>query len=656
MADLIQITTPAAPKDYGMNHNQNRQQMQQQNATGQVFDLGNQAQVVKTNDRSEGQGQQDLKDDSGASLTRSTFGIIKDPSSALNAARELISHETLNILKENGDTELLSKLTEFADEVVLSPESLSADMMNQQKGITVFGDKLWSILKNLSAQVNSPEFTSALTDFAKAAANVSSKNEILNSLSANFRYLSRELAPSKAVSDELASAADALTGPDAPRNYDALKSTLIKLIGYTEKSLLLSDETKNFLPLIIHNMSRYSSSPSSLRESFDALVKLSENLELPKEETENISQGVPLLSLSREQTAESGIDKLLTELETLTGTKNIPEALEKLFDSYILNNPKLTPEEKQMNLIDRSTAESNKHLVSMTKLLAAGAKHMAQRIDRDSLTRILSTVDPGEGLPSVRKTLGSVIPNTPAMRDALDSILNDFTRTRNLDDLIERLSVIINNIDDSEKQILLAQGLNTILGEMAANKENTCSGQTSMDILADFLTKNIDNSFLQNLTGMKQSDMVQSMLTAPGVFTPLIHQFVPLDAFGIRAFGEMWIDPSDDEITSGVKNNRKGSSEGSSSGSHVFLCFDIEDTGYFELEIYEKDKELSVMLLCPDGQTDKFGDMSKLIPKIASENGYRIANSIIDTLRVKRSLNQIFPRLNEQRSGLNVKV
>lgn len=615
-----------------MTHSNDRQSaLHQQNTTGQVFDLGNQMQIVKTNERSGEQAQQDLKDDSGSVLFRgSAAEILKNPSSALNAAKELLSAETLSIVKESGDAELLSKLTEFADEVVLSPENLAEDMVNQQTGATIFGDKLWGVLKNLMSMANSAELNDAVADFAKAAADNSAKDEIMNSLSANFRYLSEELAPGKAVSEELASAADALSGPEAARNFEALKPTLIKLIGYTEKSLLLSDETKNFLPLIIHNMSRYSNNPSALKESFAAILAIAENLKFSPE---------TLAALTGD-----------TEASALT------EALEKLFDSFILHNAYISGDEKQSSLINSETASENAKLAAMTNLLAAGAKHMADRIDPAALTRVLSSVDIKGGIDSVRKMLGSVIPNTSAMRDALKGILGDFEQSRDLDALIDKLNVIINNIGDEEKKVQLAQGLNSVLNEMALDKNNTVTQRNSMDIFADFLTKNINNSFLHSLTDMNKGDMVQTMLTTPGVFTPLIHQFVPLDAFGIRAFGEMWIDPGSDDIMKKVDKRRGNGSGESGTGSHIFLCFDVENTGYFELEIYEKDKDLSVMLLCPENRTEEFRPIGKIIPKIAAENGYRVSDSIVDTLRVKRSLNQIFPKLSEQRSGLNVKV
>ena len=280
---------------------------------------------------------------------------------------------------------------------------------------------------------------------------------------------------------------------------------------------------------------------------------------------------------------------------------------------------------------------------------------MAARIPEDTLSKVLSTVDFTSGDEAVRKLLGAVIPNTPGMRNALRSLFDELEATKDLDALIDRLNVILENIegDSSENMISLAQGLNTALGEMAQSGQYKISAATSMETLTDFLSKNINSSILRSLSGATRSDMVQNMLTAPGVFTPLIHQFVPLDAFGIRAFGELWVDPKAEEL---IENRKKGSGKSDEAGSHMLLCFDIEDTGYFELEIYEKEKNMTVMLLCPERMENAFAPIRETIPKIAEANGYHVSAALVEGLKEKRSLDQVFPKLGNQRSGLNVKV
>lgn len=661
MSDLIQITTPAAPREYGNQNFGNRQQNIEQNPTGQVFDLGNQTQIVKTNDRGGDNAQQDLKDESGtAVLMRQNMDAVKNPSAAINTAKELLSRETVALIKESGDTETLNKVTEFASEVMLTPETVSSDMVNQQDNSTIFGDKLWNILKAIIDTSGSEEIKEAVITFAGTAADLSAKDEILRSLSANFRYLAVEAAPSKAVANELLSASKALSGLDAEANFAALKPTLLKLIGYTEQSLLLNDDTKNLLPLIVHTMSRYNDDPNALKESFDSLMKMTESLDYSPEQLEQIKQ----------QYNVTGLDP----------KKSLGENLARLFDKYVTGNQYLSPKARLAALIDPETAKYEGNIQSAVTLLSAGAKHMAARISPEKLSEILETVDFTEGASALQKVLGAVIPNTPAMRNALQTIFNDLELTGDLNRMIDHLNTILENIGGppaemrerdiqnsqnmqtpdaaeyakGDNMMKLAQGLNETLGGMVESGRYKFSTPTSMETLTDFLTKNIDNSFLQRLSGMNSSDMVHNMLTAPGVFTPLLHHFVPLDAFGIRAFGELWVDPNAEELDDRVGSSKKG--VGGAAGSHIFLCFDVEDTGYFELEMYEQNKNLSVMLLCPENLEGVFRPIRETIPKIAAENGYKVTAAIVEKMRAKRGLDQVFPKLNETRSSLNVRI
>lgn len=733
MSDLLQITTPVAPRDYGNNNQGGRQQSVQQNTDGQVFDLGNQMEVVKTNDRGGENASKDLKDGGEGGLIRTGAGISKNPAAALDTAKALISRETLSIIRESGDTEALGKLTEFASEVMLTPETLTGDMAAQQKNATIFGDKLWGILKDIIDMSGSEVFREAVAEFAKSAADLSSKDEILRSLSANFKFLSKESAPNKAVAEELMAASRALSGADARNNFTALKPVLLQLLGYTEKSLLINDDIKKMLPLIVHTMSRYNDSPDALRDSFEAVLKLAEGLELTGEQLQRLmtaagdlkapvqqpvkdmsvptGQGVadstggtnagrgvspgdmqpadtkptgndlPESNVQQEsnmrpdsavksdgtvrpegnvkQHDETGVQYYRRETSQGTVYSSEPESrlvlrLREMFDSYVTKNEYLTPKEKQTVLLDPDTAVKEARLTSAVNLLAAGAKHMSPRMPSDLMGRIISTVNFSDGAPAAEKILGAVMPNTPAMRDAMRQLFDDLEETRDLDALIMRLNTILDNISETESDnmIKLAQGLNSALGEMAASGNYSCSAATSMETLADFLTKNINNSFLQSLSGMNQGDMVQNMLTAPGLFTPLLHQFVPLDAFGIRAFGELWIDPNA-EIEEKVGRNKHSSGE---PGTHMFLCFDIEDEGYFELEIFEKNKNLSVMLLCPEGSKTDYSPIRNVIPKIAAANGYRAESSIVDVLRKRRTVDNVFPKLAERRTGLNISV
>ncbi|MGN0691835.1 MAG: hypothetical protein ACI4K7_05765 [Oscillospiraceae bacterium] len=624
MANILNITTPVTPKDYQMpKYNQN----QQTSASGEVFNLGDQTKVIKTNNRSEGYAEQDLKDLELS--TPSSAGGAGGVSDTLDAVKELLGKAAFSALAEKGDTAALNKLTEFAQEVILSPDELVSDLNNQQQNATIFSGKLWDTLRMLAKGSNSEDMFSAVLDFAKAAANNAQKNEILSSLSANFKFLAEELAPSKAVSDELMKASEALASPDAARNYQALKSTLVQLINYTGESLLLDNKTQNLLPLIIHNMSRYSDDPSALRQSFDTLLNIFDNV--------NFGENT-LAALASASGAESA------------DPSAVRSALEKLFDNFILRSD-LPADVKSSSVMDSSLIAEQNRLDNTANLLAMGIRNMAARLDTVRLKNTLSGIDPENGSASIKLALASVTPNTPAMADALDLLIANYDKTKDLAGLIDRLGTILNGIEDVDKKIPLAQVLNQALSKLAQEAGSNYSPPTSLDTLADFLVKNINDAALQSLVSMNQNDIARTMLTNPGVFNPLMHFFVPLDAYGMRAFAELWVDKNADRQE--VPLTGEGDDEDT---SHIFMCFDMEDVGYFEMEMFAKGNNLSVMLLCPEGTEETFAPLKQSVPRIAAASGYTVGATIVDTLYRKRDLNAVFPSLRKKRGTFDAKA
>lgn len=772
MADILNITTPITPKDYQMpKYGQN----QQTDVAGQVFNLGDQTKIVKTNSRTDEYAEQDLKD-LGLAMPKSS-SELGNVSGTLDVVKELLSTKAFEAISSRGDEDALRKLTEFAEEVILTPDNLENDIVNQQKNATIFSGKLWDALRYLTKSASSEDFSQAVLDFAKASANNAAKEEILSSLSSNFKYLSNELAPNKAVAEELMKASEALAGPDIARNYQALKSTLIKLVNYTSESLLLDNRTQNLLPLIIHTMSRYNDDPSALKRSFETLLNIFDNINFgektlnevnkllsdvntentamntspekaagdinqdsgaglytpknygfpnngestapPQQNTDGAwnaagenTQNTPVNNGTVYRTADEGNNGEIpqnrgfsdnaanedygyggdssgntgraasegqpdirsgdTGLREVLNTKlrnarshaddpsysytnadtpqgKVRASLEKLFDDFILK-ANLPSDVKAASVINKSVIAEQQQLDQTAKLLTIGIQNMSSRVDTARLKDVLSSIDPHNGSESIKLVLASVTPNTPAMADALDSVIAHYDKTGDLSDLINRLGHILDSVDDTDKKIAMVQVLNETLSDMAKEAGSNYSPPTSLDTLADFLVKNINDTALQSLTSMNRGDMVQNMLINPGAFNPLMHFFVPLDAYGMRAFGEIWVDKNDG------RDPRISSSFDGEDVNHIFMCFDIENIGYFEMEMFAKGKNLSVMLLCPEGTESTFKPMAAAVPRIAAASGYSASAAIVDTLYRKRDLNTVFPDLNKRKGNLDAKA
>lgn len=593
MADMLRVTAPITPKDYNLNQNVRPQSPEQ------VFDLGNVDYVNKTNVRDEQLGEQNLKDGSGTGLPKLNTTLSKNPALSASLLRGLIGSNAMAVISSAGDAELLNKVTEFANEILLSPDDLTEDIIRQQDEATMFSGKLWGALKDMIAGLSgssvNEEISSAVLDFLKAAAAANSRDDILASISASLRYLAGETAQSRQLAELLMQTADKLNA----ENFGTVKNDILALVNYLEKSLLLNDKTQNLLSLITYNLSRFNGDDSALAESFNALLNMA-----PDAET---------------------ADKLNT-----------------LFAQFI-ENSNLPSEVKLAALRDNPSAAAQRSMTMLTERLADAINGNINGMSPEELSKMLSGMDEKGGTASLRKILGQLLPDN--MKGGLNTLLRGFQHTKDLNTLIDQLSIIVNRVENMDNKITLAQSINLVLSEMAQAQGINYKPPTTMENMLDFLIKNINDPSLKSLSAMGRPEMLQGLLSAPGVFTPLLHFLVPMNMDDMKAFGEMWVDP-----------DAGRDSETGESDSHLFLCFEIEEAGYFELELYARGKDVNIALMCPEGTQRDYLPLKESIPVLASACGYEAGKTIIEPLKRRRDLTNVFPKLNERRSGLNVSV
>ncbi|MDE7303936.1 MAG: hypothetical protein K2N60_11520 [Oscillospiraceae bacterium] len=645
MSDLLRVTTPVAPKDYNLNTSVKPQ------APEQVFDLGNVDYINKTNERDEQLGEQNLKDQAGAGLPQIQTAISKDPALAAALLKGVLGSNTLSALGAAGNAELLNKVTEFANEILLAPNELMNDIIRQQDEATMFSGELWSAVKDMVAELaGTPageEVSMAVLDFLKAASSSMARDDIINSISTSLRYLAGEAAQSREIVNLLMQTADRLSA----ENFGEVKNDILALVGYLEKSLLLSDRTQNLLSLITYNLSRFNGDPSALGDSFQAVLNMApdaetadklnmlftkfvENSRLPSDIKLAALRDNPSASAQRSMTmlterlAEAvnggleniSAEQLSEELSKLTGELNVPD-----------ENTEAAAEENIPEQTAERTAEQTAEKPGLPEQAAAETAPPKE------------TVTLKEGTDMLKKMLSPLVPNN--MKGALNTLIREFEKTRDLNTLIDRLSVIVNGAEDMDKKIILAQGINLVLTQMAQAQGIQYRPPTTMENMLDFLIKNINDPSLKSLSDMTRPDMIQGLLSAPGVFTPLLHFLVPMNMDGMKAFGELWADPdADRDPATGESDN------------HLFLCFEIENAGYFELEVYARGKSVNAALLCPAGTERNYLPIKEMIPELAASCGYNAEKIMIEPLKRKRDLSNIFPKLNERRTGLNVRI
>ncbi len=644
MSDLLRVTTPVAPKDY----NPNNQTMRPQNPE-QVFDLGNVDYINKTNTRDEQMAEQNLKDQAGGTgLPKLQTAISKDPALASVLLKGILGGGTLSAIRASGNAELLNKVTEFASEILLPPNELTEDIVRQQDEATMFSGELWGALKEMIAGLaDSPEkveIGAAVLDFLKAASSAASRDDIITSISASLRYLAGEAAQSREIVNLLNQTADKLS----VENFSVVKNDVLALVNYLEKSLLLNDRTQNLLSLITYNLSRFNGDNSALGDSFRAVLSMA-----PDEAT---ADKLNTLFTKFVENAKLPPDIKLAALKenpSASAQRSMTMLTERLAESVNGGLEKLTGEQLT-ELLSRITKEISASLpenagnenvpAENTSLKEADVQsENAQTVPKEAATLPRETISLKDGTAALRKMLSPLVSDN--MRGGLNTLLRDFEKTGDLNNLIDRLSIIVNRADNLDKKIILAQGINNVLTELAKTQGINYRPPTTMENMLDFLIKNINDPSLKSLSDMSRPDMIQGLLSAPGVFTPLLHFLVPLNLDGTKAFGELWADPDAGQDP-----------ETGTEDSHLFLCFEIEDAGYFEMELFSRGKNVSVALMCPAGTEKTYLPIKEAVPELAAACGYNAEKTTVGPLKKRRDLTNIFPKLNERRSGLNVRI
>lgn len=647
MSDMLRVTTPVAPKDYN-SFNQGAKPQ----APEQVFELGNVDYINKTNERDEQLGEQNLKDGTGAGLPKLQTEVSKDPALSAALLKGLVSGTAISMLQESGNAELLNKVTEFASEILLSPNEITDDLVRQQDEATIFSGELWSELKGMLDEMRGTplgeEMSLVVMDFLKATAAAESRESVLTSISAGLRYLAGETAQSREIVNLLLQTADKLTA----ENFGAVKGDVQALVNYLEQSLLLNDKTQNLLSLITYNLSRFSGSSTAVGESFQAVLSMTPDAETADKLSMLFAEFIVDSKLPQDVKLDAMSNFTMITSSASTPTEEEiaaePEKAAENPDGAAEQNLEKAGEKAADAAAGKAssaaiTLAAKRSMIMLTERVANAVNAGVKEMPPERLAEHLSRIDVTEGTKALKEIFEPLV--SGHAKGGLETILKGFENDKDLNTLIDRLSVIINKVEDIDSKISLAQGINLALAEMAQAEGINYRPPTTMENMLDFLVKNINDPSLKSLSAMNRSEMIQGLLSAPGVFTPLLHFLVPMNMDGMRAFGELWADP-----------DSGGNSENGENGNHLFLCFDIENVGYFELEVYSYGKNLNIALMCPAGTEKSYMQLKSTIPAIAEACGYSADKMMIEPLKRKRDLTKVFPKLRDRRSGLNVSV
>lgn len=232
------------------------------------------------------------------------------------------------------------------------------------------------------------------------------------------------------------------------------------------------------------------------------------------------------------------------------------------------------------------------------------------------------------------------------------ALMNDLSKINTMQELIDKLNEILRAMPDIPIRERLYGSFVELVDRMSVKNELPQHGvrppvSSTLDSLTDFIQENINHPALKSLDSFNASNLLQSLLNAPGVFTPLAHYILPLDVNGTKAFGELWVD--NDE-------NNPNNTPSTQRNYHLFLTFDVESIGRFELDMYALGEDVNIALLYPNRFESQIEPMKQRINKIIRNIGYNAKTFETAPLKKPHNLPDIFPKILDRRTSLNKRV
>lgn len=240
----------------------------------------------------------------------------------------------------------------------------------------------------------------------------------------------------------------------------------------------------------------------------------------------------------------------------------------------------------------------------------------------------------------------------PEIAAQINLMTQDFSKINTMQELIDTLNSLLRDMPDIPLRERLFGVFVDIVDKMAVKNELPQHGirppvSSTLDNLTEFIENNINNPALKSLDSFNAANLLQSLLNAPGVFTPLAHYIVPLQVENTRAFGELWVD--NDE-------NNPNNTPGTQRNYHLFLTFDVESIGRFEVDMYALGDEVNLSLLYPPRFEKEIEPMKERVTKIIRGSGYQARTFETAPLKKPHNLVEVFPKITEKRTTLNTRV
>lgn len=582
--------------------------------------------------------------------------VAKDPTLAVETLKDLLNVEVLNQALITGHTELYGKLEDLAKELYVTPDQLVEEIQNQEQQNTMFsGHEFYDVLREVAKTTTDPATKELIGNLLKSLNFAQNKGEILGALRANMKFLSEYFSPNEKLSAKLMDLSQQWGADDAENYFDYLKTQTLAILKDVSGSLLNDDKTQMLIPLIVHNLSRYNNSPYMCKEYFNLLLS-------------QISSGTLRDSL------KNSFQRLYSALFSKSDI-NKPSADTPL-DNYTTNLSQNQPLDGNLTGKNSNFVGSGEEVQQFAEtgegefgenaeeILTGYNKFLFDSMSEKSFMPLLK--HSGYNIESILAAYSrGKLSGTDALKGLVEGLFvhdetgeqykafeADFAKLNTIQEVIDKLNEMLRSMPDIPVRERLYGAFVEVIEQMALRNELPQHGvrppvSSTLDSLTEFIQQNINHPALKSLDSFNATNLLQSLLNAPGVFTPLAHYILPLDVDGTKAFGELWVD--NDE-------NNPNNTPGTQRNYHLFLTFDVESIGRFELDMYALGDEVNLALLYPPRFEKEVDPMKERINKVIRNIGYTTRAFETAPLKTPHNLTEIFPKIVDKRTTLNTRV
>ena len=145
-------------------------------------------------------------------------------------------------------------------------------------------------------------------------------------------------------------------------------------------------------------------------------------------------------------------------------------------------------------------------------------------------------------------------------------------------------------------------------------------------------------------------NIMNSVLINESVFMPLQHIMLPLNWNGELMFSELWIDPDAE------RDREHPDGGGGGPVQRVLIKMDIRSLGAFDVLIQNRAEGVSVLVACPKAVAEHTPRVTQSLRDILARNGLKVEQVQVAEQRRPLTVSQVFPKLAERMSGVNVKA